>query len=220
MGIRDDIRQGWRQGLRQAALERCRKLLLQGTVEEFIAFSRDAAGRFPESAEIQLMHARGLRQAERSDCEVAAQATRAARVGARDPNIQVQAGYVLMDARDAEGARECVARAEESGGDQFALAVDLDGLRGRLASADGEFEEAERLFRSVLSREPQWSGNWSQLARFLWSRGRNDEALTVMAESLARLRDDEESPARLRDIESAECLQGEIAGDTRADLGD
>lgn len=220
MGLRQGLRQGWRQAKLAAAIERARKLIRQGRSEEFVAFSQDAACRFPESAEIQLMFARGLRYGEGSDEEVATQAAKAAMIGARAPNIQVQAGYLLVDADDIEAARGCVVRAKESADEHFVLAVDLDGLKGRIAARDGEFAKAEELFRSVLRREPQWPGNWNQLARFLWARDRNDEALTVLAESLSRLRDaDDESRGRREDIEIAEQLQSEIASETPTEPG-
>jgi tetratricopeptide (TPR) repeat protein len=218
MGLRQDWREAWRQGTLAAAVERARRLILEDRNEELIAFSKDAARRFPESAELQLMFARGLRRDERSDADVAAQAAKAATIGARDPSIQVQAGYILIDAGDIEAARQCVARAQESADEHFVFAVDLDGLRGRIAAREGEFAEAEDLFRSVVRREPQWPGNWTQLARFLWARGRNQEALTVIAESLSRLRDEnDESSGRRKDIESAERLQSEIANETPAE---
>lgn len=220
MRLRQDWRQAWRHGQRAAAIERARKLIREDRSEDFIAFSRDAARRFPESAELQLMFARGLRHSEWPDEEVAAQAEKAVTIGARDPDIQVQAGYVLIDSDDVEAARACVARAEESAGEHFNLAVDLDGLKGRIAARDGEFAKAEELFRSVLSREPQWPLNWNQLARFLWARGRNEEALTVIAESLSRLRDEDgRSRGRRKDIESAERPQREIARRTPTDPG-
>jgi tetratricopeptide (TPR) repeat protein len=189
MGLRQDLRQGWHYGSLAAAIRRCRKLIRERRIEEFVAFSQRAPPRFPDSAEIQLMLARALRQLERPDEEIAAQAAKAAAVGARDANIQVQAGYILIDARDVDAARVCVARAEESADEHFVFAVDLDGLKGRIAARDGEFAEAEELLRSVLRREPQWSSNWAQLARFLWSRGSYEEALAVLAESLNWLRE-------------------------------
>jgi tetratricopeptide (TPR) repeat protein len=220
MGLRQFWREAWREGTRSAAVERARRLIGAEDDEEFINFARGAAERFPESAELQLMFARALRREERPDAEVAAQAEKAATIGARNPNIQVQAGYILIDVRDVDAARRCVARAEEAGDEPFALMVDLDGLRGRIASREGEFDLAEELFRSVVRREPQWPTNWSQLARFLWARGRHEDALTVMAELLARLRDEvEEKGDRRIDIENAERLQGEIASESAAGRG-
>ncbi len=167
------------------------------------------------------MLARALRQLERPDEEIATQAAKAATVGARGANIQVQAGYILIDARDVEAARVCVARAEESADDRFVFAVELDGLKGRIAARDGEFAKAEEMFRSVLRREPQWSSNWIQLARFLWARGRNEEALTVLAESLNWLREkDRGQHTKADDFDSLERLQSEIAGDSRTEPAD
>ncbi|MBS1860986.1 MAG: tetratricopeptide repeat protein [Actinobacteria bacterium] len=155
------------------------------------------------------------------DEEVAAQMTKAATVGARDPNVQVMAGNRLIDLDHVGAARECVARAQEAAFEGFPLEVDFDGLRGRIAAREGDFAEAEELFRSALTREPQWSTNWTRLARFLWARGRNEEALTVVAEALGRfLEDDDGSAGRRADVETLEHLQGRIAGDPRTGAGD
>jgi tetratricopeptide (TPR) repeat protein len=218
MGLRSYLRDGWRQGMLEGAIQYGRKLLREDKDEEFLAFCQKAAGRFPRSAEIHYMLSTALRIDERSDEEVAAQAAKAAAIGARDPNMQVRAGYRLIDADDVEAARMCVARAEESADGHFGLAVDLDGLKGRIAAREGDFVEAEELFRSVLRREPQWPGNCNQLARFLWARGRNEEALTVLAELLSRLREERDnSPGRRKDVEGAERLQGQIASETHAE---
>jgi Flp pilus assembly protein TadD len=214
VGFRQDIREGWRQASLAAAVKRTRKLVMEGKGAELASYGQAAADRFPESAELQLMLARGLRQIDRPDFEIAAQATKAATVGARDANIQVQAGFILIDARDVEGARGCVARAEESADEHFIFAVDLDGLKGRVAAVDGEYARAEDLFRSVVLREPQWPENWNQLARFLWARDRDEEALTVLAEALNRARDESGLTAgQLGDLEEIERLQAKIAGE-------
>jgi len=186
-------------------------MILGGLDHEFVDFCQEAARRFPRSAEIQYMLALSFLRDERPEEDVAAQAAKAAEIGARDADIQVRAGYLLMNTRNVEAARLCAARAEESGEEDFVLSADLEGLKGRIAARDGDFAGAEEKFRSVLRREPQWSGNWAQLARFLWARGRDEEALTVLAESLSRFRDSGEgSRIRPKDIKELERLQREI----------
>jgi tetratricopeptide (TPR) repeat protein len=216
-----DVREGLRRGRLEGAILRGRKLVREGRDEELLAFSLDAGSRYPQNGEIQYWVATAMgRSGEWSDEEVAAQMTKAAVVGARDPNVQVMAGNRLMDLNDVEEARACVARAEEAGDEPFALVVDLDGLKGRIEARDGDFAEAEELFRSVLDREPQWAASWIRLARFLWARGRNEEALTVIAESLGHFRDDDESRRRRENLETLERLQGRIADDTFTKPGD
>lgn len=210
------LRRGWQEAKLLAAIQRGRKLIREERDDEFRSFCRGAARRFPQSAEIQYMLALTF-VGERPDEEVAAQAVKAAEIGARDPAIQVRAGFLLMNSRDVEAARVCAARAEESADEDFVLSADLEGLKGRIAARDGDFAAAEEKFRSVLHREPQWSSHWVQLARFLWARGRDEEALTVVAESLSRFRDDGDgSRNRPRDIKDLERLQSEILERDRA----
>lgn len=213
------LRQAWREAKLAAAIERGRRLMREEKDEEYLAFVLQAGRRFPQSAEIQWMVASAMRGVgERSDEEVAAQAAKTAAIGVQDPTIQVRVGYLLIDADDVEAARLCAARAEELAGEDFVLSADLEGLKGRIEAHDGDFAAAEEKFRSVLSREPQWPSNWTQLARFLWARGRNEEALALLAESLSRFRGaNDESQRRHGKIEMLERLQSEIARDTRTE---
>lgn len=93
-------------------------------------------------------------------------------------------------------------------------------MKGRIAAQDGDLAEAEELFRTAVRREPQWSTHWTQLARFLWARGRSEEALTVIAESLGHFREDDGLRARREDIDILERLQSRIADDTFTGPGD
>ena len=211
------LRKAWQDAKLAAAIRRARRLMRGDSDEEYVAFVLEAGRRFPQSAEIQWMVASVMsRVGGRSDEEVAAQAAKTAALGAHDPTIQVRVGFILIDVDDVEAARRCAARAEELAGEDSVLSADLERLRGHIDARDGDFAAAEEKFRSVLSREPQWSANWRALARFLWARGRNEEALSVLAESLIRFReDDDNSPGRRKDIEILEWLQSEIAADTR-----
>lgn len=152
--------------------------------EEAAEFLEDAASRFPQSPEFSLLLATVYLEF-RPD-EVAAQLGKAAELGSGDPTIQVRAGQMLLDGGDIEAARTCASRAEQSVIDnEFVLAA-LEGLVGRIAAREGEYAFAEEKLRSALGREPQYDAHAIHLVRFLWARGRNEEALTVIDESLGR----------------------------------
>lgn len=174
-----------------AAIERGRIMRTEGGAEA-AEFLKDAAGRFPDSPEFPLLLATVYLEL-RPD-EVTAQLEKAAELGSGDPAIQVRAGQMLLDAGDIEAARACALRAEQSVDGEFVTAA-LDGLVGRIAAREGEYAIAEEKLRSALGREPQYDAHAIHLARFLWARGRNEDALAVIDESLGQAshKDDLES---------------------------
>ena len=184
----------------QAAIDRGRSLLAEGGDDHALDFIEDAARRFPQSAEIQLQLASAL-LAFTTD-KVAAQAAKAAELAPDDPVIQVRAGHMLLNEGDLGAARACAARAEELADGEFILLADVEGLSGRIAARDGNYALAEEKLRSALQREPEWSSHWLNFVRFLWARGRDEEALTVIDESLDQVRESD------RDL--LERLRGEI----------
>lgn len=62
-------------------------------------------------------------------------------------------------------------------------------LIGRIAAEDSDYAVAEEKLRSAVGREPEQSTYALDLARFLWAGGRNQDALTVIDESLDRAGD-------------------------------
>jgi tetratricopeptide (TPR) repeat protein len=182
-----------------AAIERGRTLRTEGgTVAA--KFLEDAASRFPDSPEFPLLLATVYLEL-RPD-EVSPQLEKAAELGSSDPAIQVRAGQMLLDGGDIEAARACALRAEQSVDGDFVTAA-VEGLVGRIAAREGEYVIAEEKLRSALVREPQYDAHAIHLARFLWARGRNDDALAVIDESLAH--------ASHKD--DLEVLRGEIAAE-------
>lgn len=175
----------------QAAIDRGRSLLAEGKDDHALDFIEDAARRFPQSAEIQLQLASVL-LAFPTD-EVAEQAAKAAELAPDDPVIQVRVGHMLLNEGDLEAARACAARAEELADSEFILLADVEGLSGRIAARDGNYALAEGKLRSALQREPEWSSHWLHLARFLWARGRDEEALIVIDESLDQVRENDKN---------------------------
>lgn len=185
-----------------AAIERGRCLIAEQKDREALDFLKKAALDFPEAAEIPLLLATVYRDIRSGD--IPAQLAKAAELGSNDPVIQVMVGHRLLNEGDIEGARACAARAEDLVDGDFALAADMDRLVGRIAARDGDDRVAEARLRSALEREPELPIlHTLDLARFLWARDRNDDALTVIAESLDRVGEN--------DKELLEHLRCEIA---------
>lgn len=170
------------------AIEHGRNLIRQGEDREALEFAEDAVHRFPKSAEIRMMLAMVYLDLRPDD--MAAQLTKAAELGSDNPSIQIRAGHRLWNIGDLEGARRCAARASELADEDFILAADLEGLIGHIAASDGEYAFAEEKLRSALHREPEYPAHALGLARFLWARGRDEDALTVIDESLPQIRKD------------------------------
>jgi tetratricopeptide (TPR) repeat protein len=168
------------------------------------AFLEGAAKRFPESAEFPLLLS-GLYLESRPD-EVMALVGRAAELGSDDPAAQVRAGHKFLNQGDLEAARTCAVRAEELADDEFALMAAMESLAGRIAARDGDFSLAEEKLRAAVGRDPEYAVYPDHLARFFWTRGQSEDALSVIDESLGLVR----KPERL------ERLRSEIAADGTA----
>lgn len=171
------------------AIEYGRHLITEQKYREALEFLEKAARDFPEAAEMPLMLATVYRDTRPGD--IPAQLAKAARLGSDDPVIQVMVGHRLLNEGDIEAARACAARAGDLIHDEFALAADVDRLVGRIAARDGDHVVAEARLRSAFQREPELPTHSLDLARFLWARGRNEDALTVIDESLDRVRNDD-----------------------------
>ena len=131
--------------------------------------------------------------------DIPAQLAKAAELGSDDPVIQVMVGHRLLNEGNIEAARACAARAGDLINEEFTLAADMDRLVGRIAARDGDHVVAEARLRSAVQREPELPTHALDLARFLWARGRDKDALTVIDESLDRVRgDDRDLLDRLR----------------------
>lgn len=192
-----------------AAIDGGWKLLRAGKDQEAFDYLQNAVQRFPESPEIRMLVATIYREFDFPNEEVAGQLAEAAILGSDDPVIQVRVGHRLLNGGDAEGARTCATRANELVDDEFILTADLEGLIGRIAARDGDYALAEEKLRSALRREPEYTSHWLHLARFLWARARNEEALAVIDEALDRAGD-------IRDKKSLDSVRLEILNEGRS----
>lgn len=179
-----------------AAIERGRTLIREQKDGEALEFLEKAIQDFPESPEMPLMLATAYRGFRPDD--VPSLLAKAAKLGSDDPVIQVMVGHRRLNEGDVEAARTCAARAEELIDDRFALTADLDRLVGRIAARDGEYDFAEEKLRSAVQLEPESSTHSLGLARFLWARGRNEDAVRVIEESLPQISGKKDLLERLR----------------------
>jgi tetratricopeptide (TPR) repeat protein len=191
-----------------AAIDGGWKLVKAGKDQEALDYLQNAVERFPESPEIRMLVATIYREFDFPPEEVAAQLAQAAILGSDDPVIQVQVGHRLLNGGDVEAARTCATRANKLIDGEFILTADLEGLVGRIAARDGDYALAEEKLRSALWREPEYTSHWLHLARFLWARARNEEALTVIDEALDRVGD-------IRDKKNLDRVRLEIINEGR-----
>jgi Flp pilus assembly protein TadD len=203
MGVRSWIRRAELLG----RIAYGRELVFGADDPKTIPYLEWSIERFPREAEFHMLMAIAF-LINRGDEEVAREAARAAELAPTDPVMQVRAGNVLINHGGEEAARDCVARARERVDDDFALITGLVYLEGRLASLDEDFEIAEEKFRWTVAAEPEDAGNAIGLARFLWARGRNREAIEAIDEAEWTVAKDHQ---RLAD------LRAQIAGETAAE---
>lgn len=165
-----------------AAVDRSRRLLLEGRHEENCGLLQDAVRRFPNDAEIRLLYATTLLDA-RPDA-VAQEAVKATELGRDNPRILVRAAHLLLTCGRVEEARRSATRAKELIGPEFVLMSDLINLEGLLAECDRQDDLAESKLQLAVESQPANGPFAIHLARFLVSRGRRDEAREVIDRAL------------------------------------
>ncbi|MDQ3724440.1 MAG: hypothetical protein M3335_00885 [Actinomycetota bacterium] len=163
-------------------IERGRKLLVAGQHHETLKFLEEAIQQFPEDAEIRLLYATILLEFQPDD--VAVHALQAAEMSPDDPIILVRAGGLLLNRGEADSARFCLKRARELAGDNFILMPGLLNREGLLAMLDQNFELAEQNLRAAVESEPTSEPFAIDLVRFLVVRGRHEEAVEVIDQTL------------------------------------
>jgi tetratricopeptide (TPR) repeat protein len=169
----------------EEAIQRGRKLQAEDDPGA-AAFIEDAATRFPESPEFPLLLSNLFLESRPG--EVLALVVKATELGSDDPSTQIRAGHKFLNEGHVEAARACGVRAGELADDEFALMAALESLDGRIAARDGDFVLAEEKLRSAFGRDPEYAVYALHLARFFWARGRNDDALSVIDQSLGQAR--------------------------------
>lgn len=160
-----------------AAIQRGRALIRERKDREALEFVEKTARDFPEAAEIPLMPATVYRDARPDDTYV--QLSKAAELGSDDPVIQVMVGHRFLNEGDVEAGRACADRAGDLIDGDFELAADMDRLVGRIAARDGDDVVAEARLRLAFRREPELPTH----SRFLWARGKDQDALIVIDQS-------------------------------------
>ncbi|WP_354642997.1 adenylate/guanylate cyclase domain-containing protein [Kitasatospora camelliae] len=126
------------------------------------------------------------------ELDAAAAAARELGAGALLGTVALESARLLLDAEEWSAARHALAPAEAGGARPHAETVDLDGLRARLAAADGDAGRALRLAdQAVAAAErtdsPVLQGNAAlDRAHVLRLLGRPAEAATAAAVARAR----------------------------------
>jgi Flp pilus assembly protein TadD len=166
------------------AIQRSRALLVSGRHEANFDHLRTSVEKFPGDPEIRLLYATVL--LEYGPEEVAAEAVTAAELGRDSPPIIVGAAQLMLNRGEVEDARTWLARANELAPADFTLGASLMNLNGLIAALDGEDELAEERLRSALRSEPDNGPFAIDLARFLVSRERRDEAVEIVDQTLMR----------------------------------
>lgn len=185
-----------------AAIEQARDLRRLEQDEEAREFLKDAIERFPDSAELRLLHATILLMLRPDD--VAPEAAKAVELAPDNPVILVRAGHLLLHRRDHEAARSCAARANDLVQPDFILMGGLDNLNGSLAVLAGENDLAEEKLRSAVKRDPDSEPFARKLAVFLAERGRLQEGAEVLDEALKHI-EDKAAMEKMRDRMTAEA---------------
>ena len=169
------------------AIEQARALLLAGQHQKNLELLEKAVQEFPDNAEIRLLYATVLLEFRPDD--VASEAIKAVERAPENPSILVRAGSLLLSRGDREGARSCVARANELASPDFALMGGLASLNGLLAAFAGEDDLAEERLRVAVEKDPGNQSFAGDLAVFLAERGRLPDAVTVLDEALRHVRE-------------------------------
>jgi Flp pilus assembly protein TadD len=185
-----------------AAIEQARDLRRLEQDEEARELLEDAIERFPENAELRLLHATILLMIRPDD--VAPEAAKAVDLAPDNPAILVRAGHLLLHRGDREAARSCAAQANELVQSDFILMGGLDNLNGSLAVFAGEDDLAEEKLRSAVERDPDSEPFARNLAVFLAERGRLQEGAEVLDEALKHIEHKDEVE-RMRDRMAAEA---------------
>jgi tetratricopeptide (TPR) repeat protein len=173
----------------ESAVAEARRLLSEGaSEEEYLAYTARAVEKFPNDPELRLAYATALAASRPEQAR-----TEALQVVDLDPGDPVRlarlAGLLVsLGARDA--ARSCVERAAQlpppaNAAVAKVLASQLSNVRGAAAALDGDHAQAEEALRAAYDADPEVWVFARDLAAFLGSRRRFDEALEIIDRTLA-----------------------------------
>ena len=169
------------------AVRRAEKLLAQGKARQYLAFTERAVSDFPNDAAVRLEHATAL--ARYSPADAISEARRVSDLEAEEEltrtALLLRAARLTIDLGAADVAQALADSAVEGTRAHVMLANELAALNGRIATAKGDLTVAEAELRSAHSADPIHSVYALELAEFLLTRHRPDDALDVIARTLA-----------------------------------
>lgn len=175
-------------------VERSLALARAGHDEESEGLVRAGLVRFPGAAEVHL-HA-GAAAADRGEsAEAKRLALRAVELAPEDPRVLTRAALLTFDLDEFGPAEKWSRQAANIAPDDFVLAANIAHLAGKLLYVYGKDEGAEEMLRMAFEDDPEMRGHGQMLAMLLEKRGRNTEALEVIAEALGHRPGDQELEA-------------------------
>lgn len=166
-----------------SAIAHSRRLLAEGRHEENLSFLEGGvAERFSDDAEIRLLYGTALLdlKPEAGLSEIA----RAIELEPDEPVRLTRAARIMYDMKQFDKARLYTERGKKLAPEDFVFGPELLNLESNFAALDGEDERAEEGLRLAVEREPKMEALALDLARFLFERGKEAEALGVIDEAL------------------------------------
>lgn len=170
-----------------SAIGEARRLQSEGA-SEAEAYTARAVQEFPRDPELRLAYATAL--AASTPEQARTEALKAAELDPGDPIRLARLGRVLVDLDARDAARSCVERATKlpppaNVAVAKVVASQLSNVRGVVAAFEGDHVLAEKALRAAYDADPDAWVFAKDLAAFLGSRGRFDEALQVIDRALA-----------------------------------
>ncbi|MGN6255345.1 MAG: hypothetical protein ACTHO8_10275 [Solirubrobacterales bacterium] len=167
-----------------AAIDQGHRLIAGGSEQAAFEFAQKAAQQFPDDPEIRLIYATSLLPIRPEDA--VSEAIKAIELDPDEPMRLTRAANLLFNMGRVERARSYSARAKELAQPDFLFYPELLNLDGHFAALDGNDESAEEYLRLAMEREPNRGMFAVDLANFLSSRDRREEALEVIDQALTR----------------------------------
>jgi len=198
-------------------LEEARRLYREGREDEHLALLARAVTESPANPDVAIEYATSVAATdpERSRAEV----LRAVALDQTDDPVRLtRAAMLLLDLKDYPAARSCAGRARGTQPANPAIVNELSRIEGVLAALDGDNQRAEELLRSAHEADSAHDVSARDLAWFLVSRGRHQEALAVVDRTLAtaKLHGRHHDKARLILEQRREKIQDELRAAHRA----
>lgn len=200
-----------RRRLTSDTLAEARRLSSEGRQDEHLALLARAVSDSPTDPDILIEYATAVAATDPDRSR--AEAMRAVELDQTDDPVRLtRAAMLLLNLKDYHAARSCAQRARAAQPTNMTVVNELSRIEGALAALDGDHQRAEELLRSAHEADPSHEVSTRDLAWFLRSRGRHQEALAIVDRTLAiaELPGRHHNDARLMLEEQREKIQNEL----------